>query len=64
MTSNKTDDSADMTADEPLEAPLEEAMRAVEFTSMPSKADKRGDALRANLQKRKAFIKSQKKDKI
>ncbi len=62
MTSNKTDDSAINTPNEELEAPLEEAMRAVELTSMPTKADKRGDALRANLQRRKTFIKSQKKD--
>jgi len=37
--------------------------KAVEHTSMPSKADKRAEALRNNLKKRKAFINEQKSNK-
>ena len=34
--------------------------KAVEITSMPSKADKRAEALRENLRKRKELAKSKK----
>lgn len=38
-----------------------ETKKAVENTSMPTHADKRAEALRQNLKKRKAFIKEQQK---
>tara|TARA_B100000508_G_scaffold26470_1_gene19332 strand:- start:452 stop:586 length:135 start_codon:yes stop_codon:yes gene_type:complete len=38
----------------------ENTTKAVAHTSMPSKADKRAEALRENLKKRKELIKSQK----
>lgn len=41
----------------------EEAKKAVENTSMPGKADKRAEALRENLRKRKELAKSKKENK-
>lgn len=41
----------------------DKAPKAVSQTSMPSKADKRADALRENLKKRKALMKEKQESK-
>lgn len=41
----------------------EKVTKAVDQTSMPSKADKRAEALRENLKKRKALMKEKQESK-